>query len=525
MRITGLGHAGMFIETVGGNIICDPVLGPSFYGSWFPFPDNRGLDWERLGREADFLYISHRHRDHFDPKLLQRYIRRDIEVLLPEYPIDDLEQDIRALGYENITYAPAGEIIQRGDLKIMITPLRAPSDGPIGDSSLSVDDGSGSVLNQNDSHPLDLEKLLGFGKPDAYFTQVSGAIWWPMVYDLPLDAKQNFARLKRDAQNKRAMYYIEKVDAPHVFPMAGPPMFLRDELFRFNGLGRDEDSIFTDQKQFLAHMKELAPQYDGQLFIPGTVVTLENRQLVSVEQSLYSQAEIDHIFDEKWDYLEGQRAGRQQEIRDEEAERAPVLPPEEMLAELKAWWEPLLKKSRTIRLGVGGPVRMTIGDLDLVVDFPRAKVRHYDGEDVEFWYTVPADLVSTNIRDREIDWSNSIFLSLQFSAGRKGKFNEFIYTFFKCLSVDRIEYVENWYSEQTDQTEDAEIGDWVVQRRCPHLRADLTKTGKVDEDGVLTCSMHDWKWDLKTGRCLTTSGHEIRAKHCPVTDDALRPAG
>ena len=29
MRITGLGHAGMFIETVGGNIICDPVLGLS----------------------------------------------------------------------------------------------------------------------------------------------------------------------------------------------------------------------------------------------------------------------------------------------------------------------------------------------------------------------------------------------------------------------------------------------------------------------------------------------------------------
>ena len=36
------------------------------------------------------------------------------------------------------------------------------------------------------------------------------------------------------------MYYIEKVDAEHVFPMAGPPMFLRDELFRYNGHGLDE---------------------------------------------------------------------------------------------------------------------------------------------------------------------------------------------------------------------------------------------------------------------------------------------
>ncbi len=521
MRITGLGHAGMFIETAEGNIICDPVIGPSFFGSWFPFPDNRGLDWERFGREADFLYISHRHRDHFDPQLLQRYVSKDIEVLLPEYPTDDLERDIRALGYNNISYAPAGGVIERGALKIMVTPLRAPSDGPIGDSSLSVDDGTASILNQNDSHPLDLEKLLDFGTPDAYFTQVSGAIWWPMVYDLPQEAKQNFARLKREAQNKRAMYYIEKVDAPHVFPMAGPPMFLRDELFRYNGYGLENDAIFTDQKQFLTLLKEQMPRYAGHIFVPGTVVQIEGRE-VTVSQSLYSPAEIDRIFDEKWDYLEQQRASRQQEIRDEEASRAAILPPQQMLAEIKQWWEPLLKKSRTIRLGVGGNVRFRIGELDMVVDFPRAKVSEYSGEECIYWYDIPADLVSSNIAEHEIDWSNSIFLSMQFSVGRSGKFNEFLTTFLKCLSPDRIEYVENWYSEQTDQTEDAQIGEWVVQRRCPHLRADLTRTGTVNDEGVLTCSMHDWKWDLKTGRCLTTSGHAIRAEHCPLTEEALR---
>ncbi len=171
---------------------------------------------------------------------------KDIKVLLPDYPTDDLEQDLRNLGYDNIVYTQAGVPLEFGELKVMVTPLRAPSDGPIGDSSLSVDDGTASLLNQNDSHPLDLETLMSFSKPDVYFTQVSGAIWWPMVYDLPQDAKQNFARLKRDAQNKRAMYYIEKVDAAHVFPMAGPPMFLREDLFRFNGYGVEDDSIFTD---------------------------------------------------------------------------------------------------------------------------------------------------------------------------------------------------------------------------------------------------------------------------------------
>ncbi len=519
MRITGLGHAGMFIETAGGSILCDPVVGPTFFGAWFPFPDNRALDWERFGN-ADFLYISHRHRDHFDPALMARVVPTSIRVLLPDYPTDDLEQDLRKLGYDNIVYTQAGVPLEFGELTLMVTPLRAPSDGPIGDSSLSVDDGTASILNQNDSHPLDLETLLRFSKPDAYFTQVSGAIWWPMVYDLPQEAKQNFAKLKRDAQNTRAMYYIDKVDAPHVFPMAGPPMFLRDDLFRYNGYGLHDDAIFTDQRQFLAHMAQLRPQQRGYEFVPGTVVDLHHGE-ITVTQTLYSEAELDRIFDDKWAYLAAQRDTRQTEVAAEEASRAPVLAPAEMLAALKEWWEPLLRRGRIFREGVGGPVRMTIGELDLCIDFPKAKVREYAGEETGYWFTIPADLVSTNIAEHEIDWSNSIFLSLQFTAGRVGKFNEFIYTFFKCLSRDRIEYVENWYAEQSDVTEDARLGDWVVQRRCPHLRADLTKTGRI-ENGVLTCSLHDWSWDLATGRCLTTQGHPIRAAE--VEDELHRAA-
>ncbi|MGN6218084.1 MAG: MBL fold metallo-hydrolase, partial [Microbacterium sp.] len=129
MRVTGLGHAGMFIETAGGSILCDPVIGPTFFGSWFPFPDNRALDWERFGK-ADFLYVSHRHRDHFDPALMERVVPKDIKVLLPEYPTDDLEQDLRKLGYDNIVYTQAGVPLEFGPLKLMVTPLRAPSDGP-----------------------------------------------------------------------------------------------------------------------------------------------------------------------------------------------------------------------------------------------------------------------------------------------------------------------------------------------------------------------------------------------------------
>ncbi|MGH3926206.1 MAG: MBL fold metallo-hydrolase, partial [Pseudonocardiaceae bacterium] len=62
MRVTGVGHAGLFIETSAGSVLCDPWVNPAFFGSWFPFPDNSDLDWTALG-QADYLYVSHLHRD------------------------------------------------------------------------------------------------------------------------------------------------------------------------------------------------------------------------------------------------------------------------------------------------------------------------------------------------------------------------------------------------------------------------------------------------------------------------------
>lgn len=507
MRVTGLGHAGMFVETRGGSILCDPWVNPAFFGSWFPFPDNRGLDWERFGR-ADYLYISHRHKDHFDPQLLQRYVSRETTVLLPEYPTAELETDLRGLGFGNILYTRAGEEFTRDGLRIMITPLRGPGDGPIGDSALSLDDGTAVLLNQNDSHPLDVEKIRAFGEPDAYFTQFSGAIWWPMVYDLPDAAKQRFAELKRRSQSDRTLFYIDQVGSPNVFPMAGPPCFLDEDLFAYNGYGTDDTSIFTDQRQFLDELALKRPDTAGHLFLPGTVIELDGDDC-TVTQSLFPDAEIDRMFDDKWAYLRDFQAARAHEVVAEKASRAPV--PDDMFEQLQAWWEPLMKRAPFLCEAIGAQVRFEIGELDLVVDFPAREVRRYADEKVRYWYRTSADLVATNLALGEIDWSNSLFLSLRFEAGRVGKFNEYLYTFFKCLSEERIDYVENWYSEQGDTGEDIVVGDWIVQRRCPHLRADLKKFATSDGK-VLTCNLHSWQFDLASGRCLTSRGHEIRAR-------------
>ena len=77
-------------------------------------------------------------------------------------------------------------------------------------------------------------------------------------------------------------------------------------------------------------------------------------------------------------------------------------------------------------------------------------------------------------------------------------------TFFKALSPERIAYVEECYREQRTRTDEFfERDGWRIERWCPHRQADLTRFGEID-DGVLTCSLHHWQFDLATGRCLTS---------------------
>jgi len=47
----------------------------------------------------------------------------------------------------------------------------------------------------------------------------------------------------------------------------------------------------------------------------------------------------------------------------------------------------------------------------------------------------------------------------------------------------------------------------VVQTPRVEL-ADLTRFGKI-EDGILTCTMHGWQFELATGKCLTSDDRKL----------------
>jgi UDP-MurNAc hydroxylase len=181
--------------------------------------------------------------------------------------------------------------------------------------------------------------------------------------------------------------------------------------------------------------------------------------------------------------------------------------------------------------GIDGGVRFTCedearGDVDVLLDFVAREIRAYAGEKVRYRFRTRRAYVEHLIATHEIDWVNSLFLSCRFSAHRIGPYNEFVYVFFKCLSEERLNYAEGWFAEQNaaEAGETTTIDGWDVQRRCPHLKADLARFGSIEGD-VLTCQMHGWKWNLASGRCLTSVGHPLRSAPAgtPVPGEPIPP--
>lgn len=532
MRVTGLGHASALIETRYGRILTDPWVNPAYFGSWFPFPDNSGLDWDTLG-QVEYLYVSHLHRDHFDPRHLAEHVSKDARVLLPAFATTELHDRLEKLGFRHFVETVSDEVVELdGGLQVMVQALTSPTDGPIGDSSLWVSDGEHVLLNQNDARPAELDVFKALGPVDAYLIQFSGAIWYPMVYELPTRAKQALGEQKRERQFDRSLRYIEELGARYVYPTAGPPCFLDPELWEFNDLGDDPGNIFPDQSVYLAWMAEQGHD-EGRLLLPGSVSDLA-----------VDGAPVRHAIDpvtvfgaNKPVYLKAMQERRQPEV---EAAKATWAHPEiDLLPALQEWFTPLLAEAERMAAGIDGGIRILgrgedgggadRGDVDLIVDFVAREVRAYAGEKVRYQWTTQRAYLEQLVHEHEIDWVNSLFLSCRFSARRIGPYNEFVYTFFKCLSEERLNYAEGWYAEQdaAAAAETVELDGWQVQRRCPHLKADLTRFGTVD-GSTLTCQMHGWKWDLDSGRCLTSVGNDIRAARAgepvPAGAPVSRPA-
>src|SRR4029453_8526986 len=228
--------------------------------------------------------------------------------------------------------------------------------------------------------------------------------------------------------------------------------------------------------------------YDnGMILLPGSVAELTGDDCTMTQPV----SDVRDFFAHKVEHL---RAYRERQRPAIEVEKASWRHPEiDVLGELRRRFEPLLSQSTFLADRVGGPVLVELvgegGDTEsLVIDFDARQVRPFAGEAVHFQFRTDRALVEHLLHSGETDWINSLMLSCRCTAKRHGPYNEAVFVFLKCLSPERMRYAEAWYAAQAPDEDDVRIDGWVVQRRCPHLRADLSRFAVIDGT-VLTCQM------------------------------------
>ena len=177
-----------------------------------------------------------------------------------------------------------------------------------------------------------------------------------------------------------------------------------------------------------------AAGHRGVLAIPGTAIDFTDHEM-SVAHPIADDA-VEAIFEHKAEYLRQYQADWMPWLTEMHRSWSP--PSTDLLATLKEWWEPLLAMAPALRSGIGDRCLLHAGDLAVIIDFPNGDVREFADEEYGFRFDIQRELVETVVAQRSIDWSNALFLSCRFRAWRAGAFNEYLYNFFKSLSIERM---------------------------------------------------------------------------------------
>ena len=120
-----LGHATWLCEAAGLRVLFDPLLGPSHHGGVFEVVPRRTLVAEAL--RPDFIFVSHRHPDHFDVPSLRRLIALDPEAVVVT-PDALVAWAAKQLGARTVQVIAAGQRLELDEVTVVTTPSLAPDE-------------------------------------------------------------------------------------------------------------------------------------------------------------------------------------------------------------------------------------------------------------------------------------------------------------------------------------------------------------------------------------------------------------
>jgi len=122
VQITHFCNSCLSVRAGKTSLMCDPWIGPADTNAWlsYPFLDEGKDIIARLN--PDFIYISHLHPDHHDPKTLE-HVAKDTTIIIKAFPDHRLFHKLQAQDFSNIIELDAWSPLTLGDdLEIAIVP-------------------------------------------------------------------------------------------------------------------------------------------------------------------------------------------------------------------------------------------------------------------------------------------------------------------------------------------------------------------------------------------------------------------
>ena len=130
MKVVHYNNSFIEVEVNGKKLICDPWIGSTNESAWYSYPMMKSPSYlNKLN--PNFIYISHLHCDHFDPKTLNAFKKKDTPIIIKNFEQKRLKNKLQKLGFHNII--EINELIKKqisAEFNVMIIPqMSSNTDG------------------------------------------------------------------------------------------------------------------------------------------------------------------------------------------------------------------------------------------------------------------------------------------------------------------------------------------------------------------------------------------------------------
>ena len=234
-----LSHAGIRIKEKNFTLIIDPwILGSCYWRSWWNYPEINKSELKDLN--ADAIYITHLHWDHFHGPSLVKFFDKNIKIFVPKVLTTRMIDDLNYLGFKNVVEIPHGN----SEELVPGFEIFSYQFGPGVDSALMISTKNYNLFNANDckTFGLSLNRIKKrHGKIDFTFRSHSSANAIPYCIESHEKEFSTYRTQKDYCEEFSA--FCQKLETTYAIPFASNHCFLHKETKKFNSLAANPEMI------------------------------------------------------------------------------------------------------------------------------------------------------------------------------------------------------------------------------------------------------------------------------------------